>query len=113
MRATSETMGTKDQTSSLEAEAAAWCSKRGRRPVSVTGKVPVVRIRRRAGPGSSTVRSRPLRVSENPQARQGLIRRKQAQRTPAANSESRLRMAYVIVFWACGPFPNIPDRGTM
>jgi len=58
MRATNETMGKGPKSSSLEAEAAAWCSKRGRRPVSVTGKVPVVRIRRRAGPGSSA--DRPL-----------------------------------------------------
>lgn len=58
MRATNETMGKEPKSSSLEAAAAAWCSKRGRRPVSITGKVPVVRIRGRAGQGSSV--DRPL-----------------------------------------------------
>lgn len=62
----------------------------------------------------STVRSRPLRVSENPQARQGLIRRKQAQRTPAANSETRLMEAYVIAFLVLAvPFLTSPIWGTM
>lgn len=37
---------------SLEAEAAAWRSKRNSRPDRIAGKVPVVRIRRRAGPAS-------------------------------------------------------------
>jgi hypothetical protein len=34
--------------SRLEAEAAAWRSRRARKPDTVAGKVPVVRIRRRA-----------------------------------------------------------------
>ena len=96
MRATSETMGTKDRTSSLEAEAAAWCSKRGERPVSVTGKVPVVRIRGRAH--RPTVRSRPLRVSENPQARQWLIRRSRRNGLKPPIPKRASWMAYVIVF---------------
>lgn len=46
---------------SLEAEAAAWRSKRAGRPDTVAGKVPVVRIRRRARPGSwQAPASRPL-----------------------------------------------------
>lgn len=36
------------ESSSLEAEAAAWRRKRSTRPVSIAGKVSVVRIRRRA-----------------------------------------------------------------
>ena len=36
----------------LEAEVEAWRSQRSRRPVAMTGKVPVVRIRRRARPCS-------------------------------------------------------------
>ena len=58
MRATSERMGKEPKSSSLEAEAAAWCSKRGRRPLSLSGKVQVVHIRRRAGASSSL--DRPL-----------------------------------------------------
>jgi hypothetical protein len=37
---------------SLEAEAVAWRSKRNNRPDTIAGKVPVVRIRRRAVPSS-------------------------------------------------------------
>jgi hypothetical protein len=48
------TIDTPDQKASasfdLEAEVEAWRSKRLRRPVSMSGKVTVVRIRRRAGP---------------------------------------------------------------
>ncbi len=39
-------------TSSLEAEVAAWRSKRNLRPRSTIGKVPVVRIHRRTPPAS-------------------------------------------------------------
>lgn len=36
----------------LEAEVEAWRSERSQRPVPMTGKVPVVRVRRRACPSS-------------------------------------------------------------
>jgi hypothetical protein len=46
----------------LEAEVAAWRSKRNLRPVCTTGKVAIVRIRRRARPASWSALSadRPL-----------------------------------------------------
>lgn len=40
------------EASTLEAEVAAWRSKRGARPVSICGIVPVVRLRRRVRPTS-------------------------------------------------------------
>ena len=60
MRATGDDNGeAASESSGLEAEAAAWRNKRSRRPVSLTGKIPVVRIRRRAGPVSSNDRQFP------------------------------------------------------
>lgn len=55
MRATIEG-GAKNaaQSSSLEAEVEAWRNNRALRSVSTTGKVPVVRIRRRVRPASSS-----------------------------------------------------------
>ena len=52
MRATIEDRGKKAETLTLEAEVAAWRSRRSSRPASIAGKVHVVRIRRRAGPTS-------------------------------------------------------------
>ena len=104
--------GRKTKPRVLEAEAAAWCSKRGKRPVSVTGKVPVVRICGRAH--RPTVRSRPLRVSENPQARQWLIRRKQAQRIKLPIPRRASWMAYIIAFLVLAvAFLTSPIWGTM
>lgn len=65
MRATIEACGEEaTKPLGLEAEAAAWRSKRGSRPTSVTGKVPVVHIRRRLRPSLSSGSSagRPLAV---------------------------------------------------
>jgi len=60
MRATVDDNGEAASGSSgLEAEAAAWLNKRCRRPVSLSGKIPVVRIRRRAEPGSPNGRQLP------------------------------------------------------
>jgi hypothetical protein len=57
MRAASDDHGTEAaKCLSLEAEVAAWRSKRSGRPETVAGKVPVVRIGRRARPGSLTNR---------------------------------------------------------
>jgi hypothetical protein len=54
MRATGDDNGeAASGPSGLEAEAAAWRNKRSGRPVSLAGKIPVVRIRRRAVLGSS------------------------------------------------------------
>lgn len=55
MRATIEGYGEETpKPLGLEAEVAAWRSKRGSRPTSVPGKVPVVHIRRRLRPSSSS-----------------------------------------------------------
>jgi hypothetical protein len=48
MRAVDDRTPESAESSSLEAEAAAWRSRRARKPDTVAGKVLVVRIRRRA-----------------------------------------------------------------
>jgi hypothetical protein len=48
MRAIEDRIREAAETSNLEAEAAAWRSRRARKLDTVAGKVPVVRIRRRA-----------------------------------------------------------------
>jgi hypothetical protein len=48
MRAVEDRIRKSAETSNLEAEAAAWLGRRAGKPDTVAGKVPVVRIRRRA-----------------------------------------------------------------
>lgn len=52
MRAIVEDGGKKAESLTLEAEVAAWRSRRGSRPAPIAGKVHVLRIRRRARPTS-------------------------------------------------------------